>query len=1041
MPRSSTQFRLSGVRKLAASFFGLSFLLTCVPLNSQALDRPQSTQKAINPQQYSLSNGLRIILVEDHSLPVVSTMVWYKVGARNETPGLTGLSHILEHMLFQTVGHFRKGEMGATVVRAGGQFNGFTSDDFTAFYETLPPSKLDLALKIESERMHSATFSQADLTEEIGRVKNELDETSRDQSKNLEREVRALSFIQHPYRNPTVGWRQDLDLITVKEVKEFYERYFKPNNATLVIVGDFKTQPTLVALGKTFGAIPKIPGATPQVKISEAPQGAERRLILKTQSKIDEVQIAYHAPAFADPDAAAMYVLEKLLNAPNAGRIKTRLLDSKVCGYGRSAYEIKKDPGLFTVQLTAPAGTGTQKMLDSWDNLTSQLRSQPVADVELQRARSQAEFAVISERDGAYKTAFQLGYCDTMQSWQKGWTSIERIREVNAADLLRVAKKFLGPENRVVGFLYNPAAKPYAPINNTSPQKPPPQLKQPPNASNPSMRPAVTTTYCAGKLWSYKKDDTSYVWPAKLADRRNVLIAQATQTSKSVPGQSAKAVEPGSGGSSDSAESKPVANSEKATSEKVISEKAISSAPIVQKKVLKNGVTVLVVESHLTPIVQISGAIRAGDVFEAAGKKGTSALLVQMLNDGPAKSSKHEIQQQQEDMGLTPPAMLKFDPGIENITFQARVLSKDFYREATLLATCLKGMSYEDSDCEKAKSDFFSTAKSTEDSTNTRVNRALLRSVMSPGSAYYPIDPKEKVHAASNLKAADLKDFASQHLTPDSTVIVVAGDIAPDLAFSQVERALDGWSNGSSKHGALPQAVENNKKMLKVSLPESDSNGKTLLTLGRLMKSQSEKKDFADLLIADCALTNHPIFSRLAQRISTDPSLQNNLVFEDMESRYVPLSNMVTWSLTVPVEPRLVQKTSLALQTELKKFSKSGITADELAEVKRFLTSALPLRMMPSSSEAAKHVLTEYLQDSEANIPWQLISRIRAADLNTVNSFIKNEFKPDLSVLIVAGPGSTTVAPAAKMPAVEAVEAEAEMESDTATDTNKSDTN
>jgi predicted Zn-dependent peptidase len=207
------------------------------------------------------------------------------------------------------------------------------------------------------------------------------------------------------------------------------------------------------------------------------------------------------------------------------------------------------------------------------------------------------------------------------------------------------------------------------------------------------------------------------------------------------------------------------------------------------------------------------------------------------------------------------------------------------------------------------------------------------------------------------------------------------------------------------------------------------------------MKSQSEKKDFADLLIADCALTNHPIFSRLAQRISTDPSLQNNLVFEDMESRYVPLSNMVTWSLTVPVEPRLVQKTSLALQTELKKFSKSGITADELAEVKRFLTSALPLRMMPSSSEAAKHVLTEYLQDSEANIPWQLISRIRAADLNTVNSFIKNEFKPDLSVLIVAGPGSTTVAPAAKMPAVEAVEAEAEMESDTATDTNKSDTN
>jgi zinc protease len=992
-------------------------------------------------------------------------MIWYKVGARNETPGLTGLSHILEHMLFQTVGHFRKGEMGATVVRAGGQFNGFTSDDFTAFYETLPPSKLDIALKIESERMRSATFSQSDLTEEIGRVKKELDENSREQSRNLEREVRALSFIQHPYRNPTVGWRQDLDLITVKEVKEFYERYFRPNNATLVIVGDFKTQPTLIALGKTFGVIPKIPGSIPQVKITEAPQSAERRLVLKTQSKIDEVQIGYHAPAFADPDAAAMYVLEKLLNAPNAGRIKTRLLDSKICGYGRTAYEIKKDPGLFTVELTAPAGTGPQKILDSWDNLTSQLRSQPVADVELQRARSQAEFAIINERDGAYKAAFQLGYCDTMQSWQKGWASVERVREVNAADLLRVAKKYLGSENRVVGFLYNPAAKPYAPVRDNTPQKTPPQLKQAPNASNPSMRPTVTTTYGAGKLWSYKQDDRTYVWPAKIVDRRNVLIAQAqAQNSKPILAQSKKAVDQDNdtgGNSSNSGNSSGTGRSGSTTSsgnsistgagnsasssgnsknvEKPVanSEKAVSLAPLVQKKVLKNGVTVLVVESHLAPIVQISGAIRAGDVFETAGKKATSALLVQMLNDGPAKSSKHEIQQQQEDMGLTPPAMLKFDTGVENITFQAKVMSKDFYREATLIGSCLKGMSYEDSDCEKAKSDYFSTAKSTEDSTNTRVHRALLRSVMSPGSAYYPVDPKEKVHAASNIKAADLKEFATQHLTPDSTVIVVAGDIAADLAFSQVERALDGWSNGGSKHGALPLAVENNRKMLKVSLPDSDSNGKTLLTLGRLMKSQTEKKDFADLLIADCALTNHPIFSRLAQRISTDPSLENNLVFEDMESRYVPLSNMVTWSLTVPVEPRLVQKTSLALQTELKKFSKSGITADELAEVKRFLASALPLRMMPSSSEAAKHVLTEYLQDSEANIPWQLISRIRAADLNAVNTFIKNEFKPDLSVLIVAGPGSTSVSPTSKTPAVEA---EPEMQNEEGADTSKADT-
>jgi predicted Zn-dependent peptidase len=354
--------------------------------------------------------------------------------------------------------------------------------------------------------------------------------------------------------------------------------------------------------------------------------------------------------------------------------------------------------------------------------------------------------------------------------------------------------------------------------------------------------------------------------------------------------------------------------------------------------------------------------------------------------------------------------MLKFDSGIETLNFQARCLSRDFFREMNLIGSCLKGQTFEDADCEKAKNDFFNNAKSTEDTTPVRVNRALLRSVMAPGSAYYPADPKEKVHSANNLKAADIKEFASQHMTPDATVIVIAGDITAESAFSQIEHALDGWSSSGGKPGTLPQATENTRKMLKVSLPDPDSRGKTLLTVGRLMKSHAEKKDYAALLIADCALTNHPIFSRLAQRITTDPALENNLVFEDMESRYVPLSNMVTWSMTVPVDPRLVQKTAFAIQTELKRFAKSGITAEELAEVKRYLASALPVRMMPSSSETAKHVLTEYLQDSESNIPWQLIARIRSSDLTTINNFIKNEFKPDQSVLIIAGPGSSTVA-------------------------------
>ncbi|HEY9682752.1 MAG TPA: insulinase family protein [Oculatellaceae cyanobacterium] len=1070
-------------------------------LPSAALEKISTPSKPNQPQQYSLPNGLRIILLEDHSLPVISTMVWYRVGARNEQPGLTGLSHIVEHLLFQTVGQYRKGELGATIVRNGGQFNGFTSDDFTSFYETLPASKVDLGLKIESERMKSAVFSQADLNEEIGRVRNELDENAKDPSNNLAREVRAAAFIQHPYRNPPQGWKQDLESLTAKDAKEFYERYFRPNNATLVLVGDFKTQPTLAVIGKLFGTIPKGAAIPPAVRITESPQSAERRVIVRTPSKIDEVQIAYHAPAFSDPDAAPMFVLEKLLNAPISGRIKTKLIDPKSIGFGKSAFEIKKDPGLFTIDLTAPTGSGPQKLLDAWDTVVNQLRSTPVSDVELSRARNQAEFAILSDRDGPYKAGFQLGYCETMQSWVKGWTSIDKIRAVNAADLLRVSKRYLNPDSRVIGILTNPAAKPAPSASPSAPKSAPPS-KPPANAIYSIPKTPISTTYGAPQTWGYKDDGKRFIWPAQLESKKRLLIAEAqsgtdesssasswtsaasgssaSSGSFSASGSSNKngakvssvesSASPSSGQSagespadnnappkpfegapsgdstgsssnttpnntpastsssptagSTTIKSSPASNANKTgtgsstgraatrTSESKTAgatEKAATGTPIVQKKVLKNGTTVLVVESHLAPIVQISGAIKAGDVFEPTNKKGLSALLVQLLNDGPAKSSRHEIQQQQEDMGLSQPAMLKFENSIETINFQSRCLSKDFLREMNLIGSCLKGLSFEDADCDKAKNDFYATAKSSEDTTNVRVNRALLRSFMQPGSAYFPADPREKAHAVSSLKAPDLKEFAGQHLTPDSAVIVVAGDIAADLAFMQIERSLDGWSNASSKHGALPLAAENSRKVLKVSLPDSDIKGKTLLTVGRLMPSQSEKKDFAALLIADCALTNHPIFSRLAQRLNTDPNLESNLAFEDMESRYVPLSNMVSWSLTVPVNPHLVQKTSTAIQTELKRFAKSGITAEELAEVKRYLASAIPVRMMPSCAETAKHVLTEYLQDAESNIPWQLISRVRATDLATINNFIKTEFKPDQSVLIVAGSGSRTV--------------------------------
>src|SRR6185437_8359357 len=187
-----------------------------------------------------LPNGLKLVLLEDHSYPVVSCLTWYRVGARNETVGCTGITHLLEHMLFGSVGSFRRGEIASSIARVGGQFNGYTSDDFTTFFETLPAAKLELALKIESERMRKGVFSNKDLQEEIANIQTEFENESADASATLAREVREMLYLTHPYHNPTMGWRNDVENLTAQQLKDYYDRYFWPDNCTMVISGDIQ---------------------------------------------------------------------------------------------------------------------------------------------------------------------------------------------------------------------------------------------------------------------------------------------------------------------------------------------------------------------------------------------------------------------------------------------------------------------------------------------------------------------------------------------------------------------------------------------------------------------------------------------------------------------------------------------------------------------------------------------------------------------------------------------------------------------------------
>jgi zinc protease len=1091
------------------------------------------------PRQANLHNGLKVVLVEDHSYPVVSCHMWYRVGARNETPGLTGISHILEHLLFQNVGSYRKGEMGAVVVRNGGQFNGFTSDDFIAFYETLHPSKLDLALKMEAARMRSAAFQEADLKEEVARVKQELEAEAKDQTTLLNKEVRATAFQQHPYRNPTSGVRVDIDNLSVEEVRSFYDRFFHPDNATLVIVGDIKPNFAMSMVSKHFGPIPKSARLIPPVRVVEPQQKAERRVLMRYPGKKDVAQIAYHAPSFSDPDAPAVVIFEKLLNAQLNGRLKTKLVDTKVCSSARSAFELKKDPGLFFVNMTAASGTPVQKVVEAWDGLIGQLKAAPVSDSELRRAKNLAEFAFLSERDGPYRAGFNLGYCDALQSWHACYTIPEKMHSVTAADLQRIAKKYFAAETRVVGLLTSAANAPQSPPAKPagaggSPGKPPQQKT--PSANGHEKRRTATDITRNFPLYAYKSDDDGLPKLAQVpstpaanpgsqtAPLNGALPLPATATIPGPPpgvapgatdrGSAANVT--GSGASpsrtGDAAASSPPATSvTKPTSTTATAATSAPSAsvapsasaapsasvappasaatpapptpavtatpaaasttsatpagaaapsgsstgitapnrllpvtngslnrmqvplnstlpvapaahaatkphtapastpvesftiPTPSKRVLKNGATLIVYESRLSPIIQIEGAIAAGDAYEPSAKRGLSALTAICLDNGSDKFSRISRQSWEEDLGMPPEAMLKFEPGRENIRFHARFLSRDLSSQFTQIANILKEPATEDDDIERYKQEFANLVKHGEDFLSTKVERALLRSALAPNSACYPVDPSERVRSAANLKSQDVKDFLTQNIVPEATTFVVAGDIDPETAARALEKALEGWGHGGGKPKATANVELNSRRIIKSTLPLRDKS-KSLVCLGRLLATSKSARDYSQLLVADCALTKHPIFARLIQRLNDDPGLSASLSEEDIQSRFLPISRYVAWSLNLAVEPNAVPQTVSSIQNELAKFVRSGLSAEELAEVKRYLLNALPVREMANTTEAAKTSLDASLQGAPADYVTTLLSDIRATTTDSINKYIRTDFKPEQASLVVAGP-------------------------------------
>ncbi|MBY0356832.1 MAG: insulinase family protein [Candidatus Obscuribacterales bacterium] len=911
-------------------------------------------------QEFTLDNGLKVLILECPEFPLVSNLIWYRVGSRDEETGSTGLSHLVEHLLFQKVGSYKTGEIGSTIARNGGQFNGYTSDDFTTFFETLPANKLELALKIESERMRNAKFSAQDVAQEVSNISKELDTEQQDPSATLAKEVRAMMFMQHPYHNPTIGWRSDLENIKLAQAKNFYDRFYHPNNATLVIAGNVHAKDAMLLVQKYFAAIPRSLEPIKHVSVAEPLPRSERRVSLKYGGKQELMQIAFRSPAISDNDAAAMLIIEKVLSN---NKLKTKFIDSKICSNANASYEIKKEPGLFTITFIATPATANaqQKILDNADSLLSQLKEKPLTEQELRRAKNAAEFAFFSECEGPYRAGFHLGYFDTLDSWKAADSWATKIRSINSADVLRVAKRYFSNDARVIGWIAGtqapkPAVKvtPPAEQNKEHDKNAPPTKNAEPKHQEPKHPAPKHPEHV--RLTGYKTDDS----------------AAAPVPTKKPLGKL----------------------------ENLICQRSSIDEDPVHKRVLKNGLTVYVFESHISPIIQINGSLNAGDIYCSQDKCGLSALAAATLNQGSNKRNKAQMQSLQEDLGIPSYQMLKFEAGPETIDFQTRCLARDLNNQLDLLAETTRFPNLDESNVEKAKQEALAISKRDEEVPRNKAERALLQNLLAEKSPFQPTNSADKLKSISTLHAADLQKFLNANVTADGAHLVICGDINAEAAFNLAEKYFGSW-NTKANHPPL-RAVLNEKRVLRTSIPLKDSR-KSVICFGQMLPVTLGHSDYGDLLIADNILGNHPFISRLEQQLAKNPELEATMPNTDLSIKLEPLSTMSLWSLSLNVDHNSVPLWVKAIKQELRLLTKNGITQNELDESKRYLAGYLPLKTAGTLTAVSRSIIDAVTHNETTAFNAAQTVGVQSATVESVNKLIRTTFKPEQSTVIVAG--------------------------------------
>lgn len=687
------------------------------------------------------SNGMNVLLVPNRSVPVVTFLVVYHVGSRNEWPGSTGSAHLLEHLLFnKSTKNFGKANGRKTfqevLYEAGADFgssNMTTWNDRMTGYSTLPSEKLDLAMRIEADRLGRALLLDSERQPEMSVVRNEYEIGENNPYGALDKAVIGASITAHPYHWDTIGYRSDIEGVSTETLREHYRRFFHPDNATAIVVGDFDTAEALRLFDREFGAFPRSKEPIPRVITTEPPQEGERRVIVRRPGTFGVVQIAYLRPGSLHPDFLPLDLLQVILASGVNSRLYQGLVEKQLASEIDAWNYTLLDPYPFSVQATvAPTATHAAVEAALKAALAAVARDGVSAD-ELARAKKQLEVATIRRRDGTYELASTLGEAVASANWKWFVNYVDGLEKVTAEDVKRVAATYFQPDKATVGW--------YVPLSE--------------EATAPPAAPAAKSAK-----------------PAKSAE----------PTKPTKPAAKSKSKRAGAGGAEDRAE-------------------RATFASRTVREVLPNGLVVQVLPNRTLPTVAVHGLVLSGRAHAPAGQPAFPALVAKMVTRGAAGKDKRVTAARLDDAG----ARLTIFSDLQETSIVGSAMARDLRLVLETLADDLLRPDFAAAELTKAKEELRAEILKGDDDTRQRAADRLSRLIFPAGHPYAAPSREAMMASIDAATVANLRAYHAERFVGSGTMISIVGDVNPRETIALVGSLFGRMPRGAKPPAAPPR--------------------------------------------------------------------------------------------------------------------------------------------------------------------------------------------------------------------------------------------